>query len=70
MMRLRWGVVIVGIALALLAIRLDDRNVAWAALVVLSVALALRFAVRRRAAPEDERDDPTDPPRHDGTASI
>jgi uncharacterized membrane protein YfcA len=70
MMRLRWGVIIVGIALALVAIRLDDRRVAWVALVVLAIALALRFASPRRAAPADNRDEPTDSSRHDTSAST
>ena len=70
MMRVRWAVIILGVALALVAIRLDDRRVAWVALAVLSVALALRFAMPRRSAPVDDRDEPTDTPRHDSTAST
>ena len=69
MMRVRWAVIILGIALALVAIRLDDHRVAWVALAVLSVALALRFAVPRRSAPDDDQDRPGDTPRHDSTAS-
>lgn len=70
MMRIRWVAIILGIALALVAIRLDDHRVAWVALAVLSIALAMRFAMPRRSAPVDDRNEPRDTPRHDSTAST
>jgi hypothetical protein len=56
MIRLRWAAAALGVGLALVAIRLDDRRVAWAALVVLGVALALRFAIPRQDTPGDGPD--------------
>ena len=54
MMRVRWVVIILGVALALIAIRLDDSRVAWVALVVLCLALALRFVRPRQRPAEDD----------------
>jgi hypothetical protein len=69
MMRFRWGVIIVGVTLALVAIRLDDRRVAWVALAVLSLALLLRFAVRRPGGTSDGRRGPVDNPPDEPPAS-
>jgi hypothetical protein len=38
-----------GLALAIVAIARDDRQIAWAAIAVLVVALVLRLIARRRA---------------------
>ena len=65
-MRLRWAAVVLGIGLALVAIRLDDRRVAWAALGVLSVALVLRFLMPRPGATDDSPDEASGTPRRDG----
>lgn len=70
MRRLRWVVIVLGVALALVAIRLDDRRVAWVALGVLCLALVLRFAIPRPETTDDDRQDPGDTPRHDPTAST
>ncbi|MGH7523774.1 MAG: hypothetical protein ACREK8_05675 [Gemmatimonadales bacterium] len=47
MSRIRLMVAFLGIALAIAAIARDDRRIAWVAMAVLAVALALRFATRR-----------------------
>ena len=47
MSRKRLTVAFLGIALAIAAIARDDRRIAWIAMGVLAVALALRFAARR-----------------------
>jgi hypothetical protein len=69
-MRFRWVVIVLGVALALVAIRLDDRRVAWVALGVLSLALLLRFATPRPGTIRDEPDHPTDGRPHDSSAST
>ena len=68
MMRFRWGVIVVGVILALVAIRLDDRRVAWVALAVLLLALLLRFATRRPGASPDGPEQPMDSPPDDPPA--
>ena len=70
MMRFRWGVIVVGVMLALVAIRLDDRRVAWVALAVLSLALLLRFATRRPGTTRDGQDHPSDSPPDGPSASL
>ncbi len=57
MKRLRLVVIVAGVALALVAVRLDDRRATWAAIAVLGLALALRFAVPRERRDHDA-DDP------------
>jgi hypothetical protein len=55
MSRVRLAAAFAGVALAVLAIARDDRRIAWAAIAVLAVALALRIATRSRRSPiEDE----------------
>jgi len=70
MMRFRWVVIILGVALALVAIRLDDRRVAWVALVVLGLALALRFVMPRQRSGKADRDGPSGPSGDDSSAST
>ncbi len=70
MMRFRWVVIVLGVALALGAIRFDDHRIAWVALGVLSLALLLRFAMPRPGTMDDERDPPTDNPPNDSSASA
>ena len=48
MTAIRIGVAFVGIALSLVAIARNDRRVAWIAIAVLAIALALRFVARRQ----------------------
>ncbi len=60
-MRLRWAAVVLGVGLALIAIRLDDRRAAWAALGVLGFALVLRFAIPHpEGSPGDDGEEPPD----------
>jgi hypothetical protein len=47
--RIRLAVIVLGVGLALAAIRFDDRRLTWVAIVVLAVALALRLVTRRSA---------------------
>jgi hypothetical protein len=47
MMRFRLAMAFLGMALAIAAIARDDKHIAWAAMVVLAVSLALRFAARQ-----------------------
>ena len=49
MPRLRLGLTLAGLALAVLAIARDDKRISWAAIVVLVAVLALRIAERVRA---------------------
>ena len=48
MTRARLAVAFLGILLAIVAIVRDDRRIAWVAMVVLAVALAMRLVARRR----------------------
>jgi hypothetical protein len=48
-MRFRLIAGLVGLGLAIVAIARDDKRIAWAAIVVLAVALVLRLIARRRA---------------------
>lgn len=48
-MRFRLIAGLVGLGLAIVAIARDDKRIAWAAIVVLAVALVLRLLARRRA---------------------
>ena len=46
MNRLRLGLALAGIAVALLAVALDERHLAWAAIALLAGALIVRLAKR------------------------
>lgn len=54
--RVRVAVIILGIALSLLALRLDDRRLTWVAIGVLAVALLLGFVTRPRRSAEPPAD--------------
>jgi hypothetical protein len=49
MMRIRIIAGLAGLGLAIIAVARNDRRIAWAAIVVLAVALVLRLIARRRA---------------------
>lgn len=49
MMRLRRIIGFVGVGLAVIAVARDDKRIAWAAIVVLVIALASRLVARHRA---------------------
>ena len=49
--RLRVPLSLVGLALALIAVLLDNRIVTWVAIAVLAVAFSLRFVDRRTTPP-------------------
>lgn len=48
-MRLRVVAGLAGLGLAIIAVARGDKRIAWAAIVVLVIALALRLIARRRA---------------------
>ena len=48
MIRPRLALSLLGVGLAIAAIARNDKRIAWAAMVVLAVALLLRFAERRK----------------------
>lgn len=47
MIRLRLAMAFLGIVVAITAIARDDRRIAWAAMLVLAVTLALRIVARK-----------------------
>lgn len=49
MNRLRMATGLVGLGLAIVAVARNDKQIAWAAIVVLAIALVLRLIGRRRA---------------------
>jgi hypothetical protein len=49
MRRLRFVTGLVGLGLAIIAVARDDKRIAWAAIVVLAIALVVRLVARRRA---------------------
>ena len=51
MMRLRLVLAFLGIALAIAAIALDDRRIAWVAMAVLAASLVLRIVARKAGNP-------------------
>ncbi|HEY4101520.1 MAG TPA: hypothetical protein VGM20_11670 [Gemmatimonadales bacterium] len=55
MSRVRLAAAFAGVALAVLAIARDDRRIAWAAIAVLAIAVALRIVARARRAPNEEQ---------------
>jgi uncharacterized membrane protein YfcA len=58
MTRLRIAFAIAGFLAALLSVALDDQRVAWIAIALLMVSLALRLVLRRRGRGSD----PAEPP--------
>ena len=57
MTRFRLYLAAVGVALGVVGIARDDRRVIWAAIVVLGVAVALRFVARAVSARRDRASD-------------
>lgn len=57
-----------GVVLALVAVRLDDRRITWVAIGVLGLAFALRFAGPRPGADRSHAHDSGDAAQHDNTA--
>jgi Flp pilus assembly protein TadB len=52
--RLPLGAIVLGVALAVMAVATNDRRLTWVAIGVLACALVLRLAARRRREREGE----------------
>jgi hypothetical protein len=56
MNHLRLGLALAGLAVALLSVTLDDRQLAWAAIALLAASLILRLLLRKRGNPKADTD--------------
>jgi len=52
--RIRLGLSLTGMVVAVLAIMLDDRRLVWGAIALLAASLLLRVVARRRGPGEDK----------------